>query len=66
MKYTIEPIEESHPLYGDFAYDVKKIVNGGYFGEGRFCRDLRDVMKYLEREERKRENGGLQIDIKDI
>lgn len=60
----IEPIGEDHPLYGDFAYDIKKIVNGGYLGEGRFCRDLGDVLRYLEQEERKRENHGLQNDIK--
>ncbi|MBP5311879.1 MAG: hypothetical protein J6112_03490 [Clostridia bacterium] len=66
MKYTIEILSKEHPLYGDFSYDVKKIVNGGYFGEGRFCRDLQDVMRYLSSEERKREISSLQNDSSEL
>lgn len=61
IKYVVTALSSDHPLYGDFSYDLKKVVNGGYYGEGRLCRDLEEVMEYLFREEQKRENGGLHL-----
>lgn len=49
-KYVVTVLREDHPMYGDFFYDVKKYVNGLYTGDGRFCRDLEDVYRYLKEE----------------
>ena len=64
--YRIEVINEDHPMYGDFAYDVRKMAGSVYYGDGRFCRDLDDVMRYLSAEERKREKTDLQINKPDV
>lgn len=54
IKYIVTVMEEDHPLYEDYAYDVKRIDNGAYTGVGRFCRDAEEVGRYLQEEEQKR------------
>ena len=56
IKYVIEVINEEHPMYGDYRYDVRKLHGSWYSGEGRFCRDAEEVRQYLAEEERKRES----------
>lgn len=55
IKYVIEVIDEDHPMHGDYKYDVRKMARTVYYGEGRFCRNLSDVMRYLESEEKRKQ-----------
>lgn len=52
-EYLVRVLQEDHPMYGEYFYDVKKYINKHYQGEGRYCRDLEDVYKYLAQDAEK-------------
>lgn len=48
MTFDIVKLSPSNPEYPEYRFSVQKVVNKRHYGSSAFCRDTKEVMKYIK------------------